>query len=143
MHRERYISKNKDRPSSLKSKEQRHNMHNFRKLQIWKDGMDFVDAIYDVTAHFPQPEIYGLVSQMQRAAVSIPSNIAEGSGKSNKDFGRFLAISIGSLFELETQIIIAERRGYVSKDLSEKLQNQAVRLQKMISTFREQVEKTE
>ena len=118
-------------------------MHNFRKLQIWQDGMDLVDAIYDTTTHFPQPEVYGLASQMQRAAVSVPSNIAEGSGRSNKDFGRFLSISIGSLFELETQIIIAERRGYVSKDRSEKLQNQVARIQKMISTFREQVEKKE
>jgi four helix bundle protein len=118
-------------------------MHNFRKLQIWLDGMDIVDAIYDAARHFPQSELFGLASQMQRAAVSVPSNIAEGSSKSNKDFARFLSISIGSLFELETQIVIAERRGYISKELSNKLQNQSVRLQKMISTFKEQLEKSE
>lgn len=115
-------------------------MHNFRKLQIWLDGMDIVDAIYDATRNFPSVEVYGLSSQMQRAAVSIPSNIAEGSGKSNKDFARFLSISVGSLFELETQILIAERRGYISNELSSNLQNRAIKLQRMISTFREQLD---
>ena len=114
-------------------------MHNFRKLQIWIESMDLVDAIYDKTKSFPRQEVFGLVSQMQRAAVSVPSNIAEGSGKSNKDFARFLSISVGSLFELETQVLIAERRGYLDKSISELLINRVVRLQRMINTFRLQL----
>ncbi len=114
-------------------------MHNFRKLQIWIESMDLVDAIYDKTKSFPRQEVVGLVSQMQRAAVSVPSNIAEGSGKSNKDFARFLSISVGSLFELETQVLIAERRGYLDKSISELLINRVVRLQRMINTFRLQL----
>ncbi len=101
--------------------------------------MDLVDAIYDKTKSFPRQEVVGLVSQMQRAAVSVPSNIAEGSGKSNKDFARFLSISVGSLFELETQVLIAERRGYLDKSISELLINRVVRLQRMINTFRLQL----
>ena len=89
-------------------------MHNFRKLDIWIDSVELADIVYTVTANFPRQEIYGLASQMQRAAVSIPSNIAEGSAKSSdKEFSRFLSISLGSLYELETQVVIASRRGYV------------------------------
>ena len=89
-------------------------MHNFRKLEIWIDGIELADTIYTLTDSFPKSEVYGLVSQMQRAAVSVPSNIAEGAGKdSEKDFARFLSISLGSLFELETQVEIAYRRGYI------------------------------
>ncbi|MBO7545708.1 MAG: four helix bundle protein [Paludibacteraceae bacterium] len=115
-------------------------MHNFRKLQIWIESMDLVDAIYDKTKSFPRQEVVGLVSQMQRAAVSVPSNIAEGSGKSNKDFARFLSISVGSLFELETQVLIAERRGYLDKDVSELLINKIIKLERMINTFRLQLD---
>lgn len=89
-------------------------MHNFRKLDIWIDSIEMVKAIYKMTASFPKEEAYGLSSQIQRAAVSVPSNIAEGSGKgSNKDFGRFLSIAIGSLFEVETQLVIANQIGYL------------------------------
>ena len=102
--------------------------------------MDLVDAIYDKTKSFPRQEVVGLVSQMQRAAVSVPSNIAEGSGKSNKDFARFLSISVGSLFELETQVLIAERRGYLDKDVSELLINKIIKLERMINTFRLQLD---
>ena len=76
-------------------------MHNFRKLDIWVKSMDLVTDIYRVTNAFPNQERFGLTSQMQRSAVSIPSNIAEGSAKSsNKDFARFLEMSIGSSYEL-------------------------------------------
>ena len=69
-------------------------MHNFRKLDIWIDGVEMADRIYSLTEAFPRQEMYGLASQMQRAAVSVPSNIAEGSGKgSDRDFARFLSIS--------------------------------------------------
>ena len=116
-------------------------MHNFRKLQIWIDGMNLVDVVYNATDNFPKNELLGLASQMQRSAVSVPSNIAEGSGKgSNKDFARFLSISVGSLFELETQVLIAERRGYITTCQSQDLQKQIVRLEKMINTFKEKLD---
>ena len=116
-------------------------MHNFRKLQIWIDGMNLVDDIYNATDKFPKHELFGLATQMQRSAISVPSNIAEGSGKSsNKDFARFLSISVGSLFELETQVLIAERRGYIDNSQSQDLQNKIIRLEKMINTFKEKLD---
>lgn len=116
-------------------------MHNFRKLQIWIDGMNLVDDIYNATDKFPKHELFGLASQMQRSATSVPSNIAEGSSKSsNKDFVRFLSISVGSLFELETQVLIAERRGYIDNSQSQDLQNKIIRLEKMINTFKEKLD---
>ena len=112
-------------------------MHNFRKLDTWLDGVELADTIYTLTASFPKTEIYGLSSQMQRAAVSVPSNIAEGSGKgSNRDFARFLSISLGSLFELETQIEIAYRRGYISTENYYALRPRIESLQKRIYNLR-------
>lgn len=81
--------------------------HNFRELQIWKDSMSFVKSIYLLTAKIESEERFGLISQMNRCAVSIPSNIAEGSGRTTeKDFNRFLDIAIASSYELETQLIL-------------------------------------
>ena len=85
-------------------------MKSFRDIIAWQKGMDVVVLVYNVTACFPDTERFGLVSQMRRAAVSIPSNIAEGFGRYNRpDFLRFLRTSRGSLFELQTQIEIAYR----------------------------------
>ena len=113
-------------------------MHNFRKLDTWLDGVELADTIYTLTASFPKTEIYGLSSQMQRAAVSVPSNIAEGSGKgSDRDFARFVSISLGSLFELETQIEIAYRRGYISTENYYTLRPRIESLQKRIYNLRE------
>ena len=112
-------------------------MHNFRKLDTWLDGVELADTIYTLTASFPKTEIYGLSSQMQRAAVSVPSNIAEGSGKgSDRDFARFVSISLGSLFELETQIEIAYRRGYISTEAYYALRPKVESLQKRIYNLR-------
>lgn len=81
--------------------------HNFRELQIWKESMELVKNVYLFTNLFPDSEKYGLCSQIQRSAISIPSNIAEGSGRSSEvEFVRFLRISISSSYELETQIIL-------------------------------------
>lgn len=83
--------------------------HNFRELNIWKRSMDLVRNVYVLTSKLPNDERFGLKSQVNRCAVSIPSNIAEGSGRgTNKDFGRFLDISLGSSYELETQLILAQ-----------------------------------
>lgn len=108
-------------------------MHNFRNLQIWKDAMDLAQAVYEITEALPKMETYGLISQMTRAAVSVPSNIAEGSGRSDKDFSHFLTIALGSLFELNTQIMLSERIGYLTTEQSLALQRRADKLQMMIS----------
>jgi four helix bundle protein len=80
-------------------------MRNFRSYEVWIDAMELVNTIYDITDNFPQKEQFALISQITRSAVSIPSNIAEGaSRKTEKDFGRFLEISLGSAYELETQL---------------------------------------
>jgi four helix bundle protein len=83
-------------------------------LDIWKLGIELVEEVYKNTIEFPKEEIYGLTSQMRRAAISIPSNISEGATRSSKkEFIKFLYVSLGSLAELETQLIIAEKIGYL------------------------------
>jgi len=82
--------------------------HNFRQLNIWKISIDFAKKVLKITRDFPKFEQYALVSQLNRSAISIPSNIAEGSARStNKDFCRFLDIALGSAYELETQLILS------------------------------------
>ncbi len=84
-------------------------MRNVRELEVWKDAMRLVKEIYQLTAQLPDTEKYGLTSQINRCTVSIPANIAEGCGKySNKDFVRFLQISLGSTYELETYLILCK-----------------------------------
>lgn len=86
----------------------------YKDLIAWKKAMDLADLVYDFTEDFPKREIYSLTDQMRRAAVSIPSNIAEGQARhSNREFLHFLRNSRGSLAELETQILIAQRRRYL------------------------------
>ena len=85
-------------------------MHNYKNLQVWQLAMDLAEHVYVLSASFPSDERFGLISQIRRSAVSIASNIAEGSGRgSDKDFSRFLNIALGSAFELETQIMLAHR----------------------------------
>ncbi len=116
-------------------------MHNFKKLDIWTRSMDLASEIYLLTNSFPSIERFGLISQMQRSAVSIPSNIAEGSAKSsNKDFSRFLEMSIGSLFELETQLILATKLNYLESVVSISTQNKINELQKMIIGFKNKLD---
>lgn len=92
-------------------------------LEAWKQSIEFVIIIYNITNEFPKAETYGLANQMQRAAVSIPSNIAEGCARSSaKETARFLDIAIGSIAELETQLIIASKLGYINKSLNEILE---------------------
>ena len=84
-------------------------------MEVWKKSMDLVSNIYKITESFPNKELYGLTNQIRRAAVSIPSNIAEGAARnSKKEFIQFLFIALGSLSELETQIIIASRLEYLN-----------------------------
>lgn len=92
-------------------------MKDFKNLKVWQQEIKVVIDIYKVSTNFPHEELYGLTSQMRRSAISISSNIAEGSGRnSDKDFYRFLDISLGSSFELETQIIISHELGFLSND---------------------------
>lgn len=84
-------------------------MHEYKKLKVWNDAIELVTDIYLITKTFPDSEKYGLVSQINRCAVSIPSNIAEGAGRnSNGEFRQFLGISNGSCYELETQLLLAK-----------------------------------
>lgn len=86
----------------------------YRELIVWQKAMDLVELVYQATDSFPAKEVYGLTAQIRRAAVSIPSNIAEGQGRySTRDFLHFLSIARGSLKEVETQVLIAERLGYM------------------------------
>jgi four helix bundle protein len=90
---------------------------NYQDLIAWQKAMDLVEAVYQTTKIFPKEEIYALTGQLRRAAVSIPSNIAEGQGRSSKkEFCNFLSIAHGSVREVETQIMIAERLHYISKE---------------------------
>ncbi len=112
-----------------------------KKLDAWKYSMDLVEHIYRITSNFPKSEVYGLTSQIRRSAVSIPSNIAEGAARdSNKEYHRFLGISVASLSELETQLIIAIRLEYIidSKDILEKIIN----LRKIIIGLKKYIKNT-
>ena len=92
-------------------------VRNYTELIAWQKGMDFVEAVYKATKQFPKEELYGLTSQLRRAVVSIPSNIAEGQGRrSTKEFVQFLSIAHGSLREAETQILIAKRLNYIDAE---------------------------
>jgi len=108
-------------------------MNNFRELIVWQKSIAFVVKIYEVTKQFPTEEKFNLVSQMQRSATSIPSNISEGAGRNSGNvFKQFLTISIGSAHELETQIIISKKLGYISEELSEQLMQDLTEIQKML-----------
>lgn len=92
---------------------------NHKDLDVWKRSMDLVEEIYKVTSNFPSSEIYGLTNQLRRASVSIPSNIAEGAArKSNKELLYFINVAIGSVAEIETQLLIAVRLEYINEDNS-------------------------
>lgn len=110
--------------------------HNFKKLQIWSDSMELIDATYKITSTFPDYEKFGLVSQMNRCAVSIASNIAEGTSKStDKHFLKYLENSLGSAFEWETQLIVCKRQNYIEKEMFTDLEKQVTLLQSKISNF--------
>lgn len=108
----------------------------YKDLIVWQRSMDLVEFIYRVTEKFPSNEQYGLVSQMRRATVSVPSNIAEGYGRqSTGSYKHFLSISRGSLFELETQVELSYRLKYLTQNDSEKMLNEITEISKMISSL--------
>ena len=105
----------------------------FRKLEVWSKTMDFVEQIYLITKQFPKEELYGLTSQIQRAAVSIALNIAEGSGSgSDQEFKRFLNISLRSSYEVICGLEIAKRLKYLDENSFNKLTNQCDELSAML-----------
>ena len=111
-------------------------MHNYKELKVWKRSVDMATVVYSITQEFPKTEQYGLVQQIRRAVVSISSNIAEGAGrKTDKEFGYFLNIAYGSLYELETQLIISANLGYLKKEKIADLEIEINELQKMIYTL--------
>ena len=112
-------------------------MHNYHELKIWQESRKLVKAIYALSSNFPKEEMYGLTSQIRRAAISIPSNIAEGTGRtSNKEFQRFLDYAIGSLFEIETQIILANDLEFIKTEDYETIYQDIKSLIKMIVKFK-------
>ena len=116
-------------------------MHDFKKLNVWMEAIALVTEVYKTTKRFPSEEKFGLISQINRCAVSIPSNIAEGAGRnSDKEFVNFLGIANASSYELETQLIIAKNLDYlnendlaVSSDKIDKIQKMIFKLKKKIS----------
>ena len=111
-----------------------------KQLIVWQKAMDLVVQIYAITKAFPNEEIYGLTSQLRRAAVSIPANIAEGRSRgSRKDFRQFLIVAFGSANELQTHIEIADRLGYIPKNSVAKLQSLLLEILKMLKVIIEKL----
>ena len=117
--------------------------HNFREIKIWQEALVIVKEVYAFTSNLPKEEKYGITSQINRSAVSIPSNIAEGSGRtSNKEFIRFLEIAISSSYELETQLILAQDLFNLStNDLIENLHSLQNRIGGFTRQIKERIEK--
>jgi len=110
--------------------------HNFKKLKIWQESIALVGESYKLTRSFPDFEKFNLVSLMNGCAVSIPSNISEGSSKStNKHFKNYLETSLGSAFEWETQLIVSFNEKYLNSETFKKLENKILQIQKMIGSF--------
>jgi four helix bundle protein len=107
--------------------------HNYRELKVWKQSMSLVKEVYVVTVNFPETEKCGLISQIRRCAISIPSNIAEGCSRiSDKDFARFLSISLGSAYELETQLLLSSELNFVKEENIKEIMNKIHELQRML-----------
>ena len=117
-------------------------MHHFEKLNFWKKSIELAKKIYLVSTEISSDEKFGFISQMKRASVSIPSNIAEGSGRnSNKEFSHFLAISLGFAFELQTQLILIKELEILKEEKALELINDTIEIQKMIYSFKNTLNK--
>jgi four helix bundle protein len=105
----------------------------YRDLKVWQQAMAVAKAVYELTSVFPKTEIYALSSQLQRAAVSIPSNIAEGHARQSPgDFARYLSIAMGSAAELETQLLLAQELGYTTPERVSKLLESSAEVGRML-----------
>jgi four helix bundle protein len=114
--------------------------HNFKNLKIWQRSMDLTDLVFDYIKGLPDNERYGLINQINRCSCSIPSNIAEGSGKrTSVHFAEFLSTALTSSFELETQLLICERRKYGDTTKLNGCLSLVIEIQKMIFAFRDHI----
>jgi four helix bundle protein len=118
-------------------------MKSYRELIVWQKAMDLVLLCYETTSSFPSSETFGLTSQIRRSAVSVPSNIAEGYGRHHsKDYMRFLEIASGSLYELQTQLEIAKRLGYMDETMFVQTENIGVEIEKMLASLISKIQKS-
>ena len=112
------------------------NMKSYRDLIVWQKSMSWVTIVYSLTSKIPESEKFGLISQIRRSSVSIPSNIAEGYGRNyKKDYSRFLQISRGSLFECQTQIEIAINLGFISREDCKEINDLSIEIEKMLNSL--------
>ena len=109
--------------------------HNYKNLKIWSLGMEIANDSFELLLNFPEDEKFGLTSQISRCSISIPSNIAEGSSRTEKSFAHYIDISLGSSFELETQLLIAIKRNDIKKEDIERIQDKLSEFQKMSFGF--------
>lgn len=117
-------------------------IRNYRDLEVWQKPMDLVVICYQMTNEFPKTETYGLASQLQRAAISIPANIAEGRHRQHsKEFLQHLSIAYGSLAELETHIQISQRLHYINDNQAEQLLDRTAEIGRMLNGLRKSIEK--
>ena len=112
------------------------NVESYKELKVWQEGVKLVEEIYELTRSFPPKEQYSLTSQIQRAAVSIPTNIAEGWGRGKTgEYVQFLRIARGSLMELETQLIISQRLNYIDQNTLSQFEENIEKIGKMINAL--------
>ena len=116
--------------------------HNYKNLKVWQLGIEIANDISDILLEFPKHERYDLSSQMSRCSVSIPSNIAEGSSRTDKSFSHFVDVSLGSSFELITQLIVAKHRKYIAEETFIKLEKKIEEFQRMTMSFQNGLKKS-
>lgn len=117
-------------------------IRSYRDLEVWKKAMSLVTDVYRITQTFPKEEMYGLTSQIRRAASSVPANIAEGWGRNmTGEYVQFLRIARGSLLELETHVTIAENLGYVSQEANRQMANRTEEIGKMMCALIASIQK--
>ena len=109
--------------------------HNYKNLKIWQLGIEIANDVSDILIDFPKHERYDLSSQLSRCSVSIPSNIAEGSSRTDKSFSHFIDISLGSSFELTTQLIVSKHRKYITELTFKQLEKKVEEFQRMTMSF--------
>ena len=117
-------------------------INSYKELIVWQKGIELVQKVYKLTADFPKSEVYGLIFQMRRSAVAIPSNVAEGYGrKSSKEYCQFYSIAYGSVLELETQVIISKKLGFGNEKDYSSILNLIEEMSKMLHTMQLKIKK--
>jgi four helix bundle protein len=129
-----FLNKREERKKE-KREEVEKKRHNYKNLKIWKLGLEISNDISDLLQSYPSHEKYDLSSQMNRCSISIPSNIAEGSARTDKSFSYFLDVSLGSSFELETQLLVSKHKKYIDSQQLELLDNKLAEFQRMTMSF--------